>query len=105
MTTLRANTMVLALALTLPACKALGGAPTCNEVVTKTVETMVAAQGDNSMLKTEYIPRISAGCEASGAMETYSETAKCVLAAADFDAMTACEGSEAMMKAWLKHSK
>lgn len=89
----------------LPALALAGGcksADSCSAVVTKAVETMVAEQGSNSMLKAEYIPKLTEGCEASKAIEAHPETAKCVMSAADFTAMKACDGLDPMMKAWMK---
>jgi hypothetical protein len=97
------NRSAIAMVLGLAACD--GGAPTCEKVVTKTVESMVASQGDNSMIKSEHIPKVVAGCEASGTMQSHTEAAKCVMAAGDFETMKACDGLNEMMKAWLKHAK
>ena len=59
----------------LPACKT----PDCEQVVEKTITTMVAEQGDNSMLKADHIPKIVEGCKASKTMESHPDTAKCIV--------------------------
>ncbi|MBC8071567.1 MAG: hypothetical protein IAG13_24790 [Deltaproteobacteria bacterium] len=92
-----------AAALTLGGCDALGG-PTCEKVIGKAVETMVAAQGDNSMIKTEHIGKLVAGCEANKAVEAHPDAAKCALDAKDFDALKACPDFNALMKASMKGS-
>jgi hypothetical protein len=98
----RAPILLIAVATALlPACKA----PDCEKVVDKTVQTMVAEQGDKSMLKTEHIPKIVEGCKASNTMETHSDTAKCIVGASDFATLKECKDIDAVLKAWLKAAK
>jgi hypothetical protein len=87
--------------LTLVGCDSLGG-PTCEKVVGKAVETMVAAQGANSMLKTEHVGKLVAGCQANKAVETHPDAAKCVLDAKDFDALKACPDFDGLLKDSMK---
>lgn len=85
----------------LPACKS----PDCEKVVDKVITTMVAEQGDNSMLKTEHIPRIVEGCKASKSMESHPDTAKCILDAPDFATLKDCKDLNDVMKEWMKATK
>jgi hypothetical protein len=87
--------------LSLVGCDSFGS-PTCDKVIGKAVEVMVAAQGDNSMLKPEHVGKLVAGCEANKAVEAHPDAAKCVLDAKDFDALKACPDFNALMKDSMK---
>jgi hypothetical protein len=90
-----------AAALTAVGCDAFGS-PTCDKVVNKAVETMVAAQGDQSMLQPKAIGPLIAGCEANKAVEAHPDAAKCVVGANDFDTLKACPDFNALIKDMMK---
>lgn len=100
--------VLAASAAILPACNwksVLGLAPTCEDVVKKTIDTLVAEHGEQSMMKPEYTAKFIEGCEASKTMETHRETAQCILDASSFAAMKDCKDLNAVVKLWMTSAK
>lgn len=85
-------------------CGATGGsaALTCDALVSKTITTMEAAQGDDAMLHADDIPKLTTGCEKANSLETHARTAECVMGAGDFETMVGCDGTNQMLKKWME---
>ncbi|HET6585560.1 MAG TPA: hypothetical protein VFG69_19005 [Nannocystaceae bacterium] len=100
--------VLAAAAAILPACNGkslFGGAPTCEEVVKKTIDTFVAEQGEQSLLRAEYTDKLTEGCSASKTMETHRETGECILAASSFATLKDCKDLNAVVKLWMTSAK
>jgi hypothetical protein len=83
---------------------ATGGtsAMTCDTVVPHVVG-LLAHQGDDAILKSSDIPRLTAGCDKAGNLKTDANAA-CIAAAADIDAAEACgkKAFDKLVMPWMK---
>lgn len=73
----------------------------CKAVATNTVNVMLDALGDKSMVKKEHIPTLASGCEETDALEKNSETVKCMNDADSQESLGNCEGANKLMKSWM----